>query len=597
MRQRNILVIATLPALALSIMVGSVGASGGTGGGGLNGLKPLSAVPAPPSNLGAYVVNRPAAIALGKALFWDEQAGGNGVQACASCHFHAGADNRTQNQLNPRVNPNFGGTSLNGPNYTLSAVDFPFRKLADPANINSSVIRDNQDVAGSEGVFNETFAGPTDPQAPIMSSIEQCTHNLDPVYKVGGINVRQVTGRNAPTVINAPYNFRNFWDGRANNQFNGVDPFGPNTSNATVWKSVNGTLVQTTVAITNASAASQAVGPPNNKVEMSCDGRQWAFLGHKLLSLTPLGKQHVAADDSVLGAYANSSGMGLNTSYADLIRQAFNPAYTSDLRVPTSGFTQMESNFSLFWGLAIDLYESTLVSDRTPFDSYAKGNTSALTPDQQAGLAIFTGQGRCAQCHNGALFTDATSGELNGFKGFHNTGVTRQSDDPGAGPIAKNSKLDGAFKTPGLRNVELTGPYMHNGSMATLRQVVDFYNRGGNFHNANLDSQIRPLGLTSTQENQLVLFMEGLTDPRVVLQQAPFDHPSLCVGNGAQGTTTSVIDNGNGEAVDNIWDGQQNSQVQDCAHSLPAVGQGGVNATLNTYLPSQRFLGMDPAAR
>jgi cytochrome c peroxidase len=343
------------------------------------------------------------------------------------------------------------------------------------------------------------------------------------------------------------------------------------------------------VTITNASAASQAVGPPNNGVEMACNGSQWANIGHKLLGLTPLGKQMVSPTDSVLGSLANTSGPGLNTTYAALIQQAFNPSFWS-AKTPVAAaggqYSQMEANFSLFWGLAINLYESTLVASQTPVDAFAAGNTSALTAQQQQGLAIFNGQGRCAQCHSGSAFTDATGGGNNGFQGFHNTGVTRTADDLGAGPRANDPKLDGAFKTPGLRDVELTGPYMHNGSMATLRQVVDFYNRGGNFQNANLDSQIRPLGLSDAQEAALVAFMQGLTDPRVVLQQAPFDHPSLCVANGAQGNQSSVTDNGNGEAVDNI-------------QCMGAVGQSGVNLasmglSYQQYLASQRFLGLDP---
>ncbi|MGH8524233.1 MAG: hypothetical protein ACREXY_08465, partial [Gammaproteobacteria bacterium] len=89
---------------------------------------------------------------------------------------------------------------------------------------------------------------------------------------------------------------------------------------------------------------------------------------------------------------------------------------------------------------------------------------------------------------------------------------------------------DGAFKTPGLRNAELTGPYFHNGGMATLRQVVQFYNRGGNFCSFNLrdlDPSIEPLGLTASQEKQLVAFLVSLTDKRVKYRKAPFDHPEL----------------------------------------------------------------------
>lgn len=101
---------------------------------------------------------------------------------------------------------------------------------------------------------------------------------------------------------------------------------------------------------------------------------------------------------------------------------------------------------------------------------------------------------------------------------------------------------DGAFKVPGLRNVELTGPYFHNGGMATLRQVVQFYNRGGNFCSFNehdVHLLMAPLRLTDEQEEQLVAFLVSLTDSRVKHQQAPFDHPELRIpfdGTDMQGT-------------------------------------------------------------
>lgn len=104
--------------------------------------------------------------------------------------------------------------------------------------------------------------------------------------------------------------------------------------------------------------------------------------------------------------------------------------------------------------------------------------------------------------------------------------------------------MDGAFKTPGLRNAELTGPYFHNGGVATLRQVVQFYNRGGNFCNLNvkdLDPSIAPLGLNVLQERFLVDFLVSLTDPRVKFRRAPFDNPELKIpvdGMDAQGTRT-----------------------------------------------------------
>jgi cytochrome c len=121
-----------------------------------NSPPPLSQVPIPkPDKLGDYVKNEQAAIALGKSLFWDMQLGSDGIQSCASCHFHAGADNRSKNQLNPGQDNifNIGG----GPNYQLTVADFPFHKLADTNDIKSAVLSDSNDVTGSQGVFRSDF--------------------------------------------------------------------------------------------------------------------------------------------------------------------------------------------------------------------------------------------------------------------------------------------------------------------------------------------------------------------------------------------------------------------------------------------------------
>ncbi len=88
-------------------------------------------------------------------------------------------------------------------------------------------------------------------------------------------------------------------------------------------------------------------------------------------------------------------------------------------------------------------------------------------------------------------------------------------------------RSDGEFKTSGLRNIALTGPYFHNGGYLTLRQVVDFYDRGGDFPNDETDSQVRDLDLSDSEKDDLVQFMLELTDDRVRCKSAPFDHPSL----------------------------------------------------------------------
>src|ERR1051326_6889849 len=157
-----------------------------------------------------------------------------------------------------------------------------------------------------------------------------------------------------------------------------------------------GECVQTRIALDNASLASQAVGPPNNGTEMSANGRDWLKLGKKMLSLRPLDGQKVMGDDSVLGAMAVSGGTGLATTYADMVRAAFQdkwwnstavvdgalaviPGVSSGGALSPSQYSMMEANFSLFWGLAINLYESTLVSDDSPFDRFLDGNKNALT--------------------------------------------------------------------------------------------------------------------------------------------------------------------------------------------------------------------------
>src|SRR4028119_1282358 len=290
-----------------------------------NPLVSLKTVAVPePSNLGDFVKDKPAAIALGKALFWDMQVGSNGQQSCGSCHFHAGTDNRDKNQLSPgvlRVNasgeadPDITFNAGKGPNSVLQAADFPFHKLANPDNRLSQVLGDTNDVVGSQGVTLAKFIDIV-PGSPT----DQVEHQPDPVFNVQGTNVRQVTERNTPSTINAVFNFRNFWDGRAQNEFNGVNPFGSRDPDAFVLKAPTkqSPLQQVKISLKNSSLASQAVGPPLNSVEQSATGRVFPDIGQKfdqikvkklpretgkkLKQLRPLGQQLVHPQDSVLGS-------------------------------------------------------------------------------------------------------------------------------------------------------------------------------------------------------------------------------------------------------------------------------------------------------
>lgn len=489
-------------------------------------LRSLKGVPVPTPALNDLVRDRAALIALGKAFFWDMQAGSDGRTACASCHFHAGADLRSQNQLADPNNPF-------PVNRSLTTVAFPLRSLSDPNSRDSVVLWDSSMRVGSAGGFRRAFRDIVPGEAAELG-----TDLLDlPQFMSGGLQVRQVTARNTPSVINAVFSVRNFWDGRASRTFNGFTPSGLAGDAPGVLSWTNHAFVREPLALDNASLASQAVGPAMDHIEMSYSGRTWPKLGKKLLSLRPLGLQRVALNDSVLGSMARGDGPGLQdqVTYLSLIQQAFEPRlWESPQRVDANGlpavngeFTQAEYNFPMIWGLSLYAYQATLVSNDSPFDRFMEGDTSALNSQQQEGLRFFQNNGRCTTCHSGAELSAASFSALgNGGRGnnanraFQRTGVRPVEEDAGTG--------NGSFKSIGLRNIELTGPYFHNGGQATLEQLVDFYARGGDFAN----NAIRPFNAAPSQKAALVAFLKALTDDRVRYERAPFDHPELCIATG-----------------------------------------------------------------
>ena len=354
-------------------------------------------------------------------------------------------------------------------------------------------------------------------------------------------------------------------------------------------------------------------------------------------------------------------------------------------------FSQMEANFSMFFGLAIQLYGETLISDQTRFDqskivlngSTFSDSNGVLTAQEMEGYQLFNDL-HCIICHTGPTLSTATN-RTTTFKdgsviersmmdrrmnteftpiltdiGYENNGSSPEVDDPGlagiddlgnplsfasqyvglltgdqtqvldalplieacafglkftadfkagelrddplappgshgcSGSKAQTAKVPteaaaqatagspknklglgvGTFKVPQLYNVELTGPYFHNGGAATLLQVIEQYMReqpagnGGNFTNHASSFILLPNpGLTQQQRDALVAFLLTLTDPRVKNESAPFDHPELEIYDGHFGNTQSVVP-----------DPKHPGRAKDRKLRIPAVGAGGRSA-------------------
>jgi cytochrome c peroxidase len=153
---------------------------------------------------------------------------------------------------------------------------------------------------------------------------------------------------------------------------------------------------------------------------------------------------------------------------------------------------------------AIAAYERTIVSTNSVFDKYVSGDKKAMDEAAVRGMALFKGKARCILCHNGPNFTDNQ---------FHNLGVPQvgsRKEDLGRYDVTRTERDKGAFKTPTLRSITETAPYMHDGVFKTLEEVVDFLDQGGG-QNPNLSQMVKSLGLTQQEKADLVMFLKALT--------------------------------------------------------------------------------------
>jgi cytochrome c peroxidase len=357
---------------------------------------------------------------LGKILFWDEQLSVDGTMACATCHTFAngGADARRARTV--------------GPDGVANTAD---------------------DVFGSPGVIRS-------------DSFKDFVRDV-----TFGAN-KQITGRAAPSPINAAYATDLFWDGRARSQF-----VNPETGQVSI--------------VSGGALESQIIGPPLSGVEMAHEGVSWAEVESRLANVRPL-----------------ALATNLPTDLAN--RLASRPGY-SELFLAAFGSGQITSERI---AKAIATYERTLISDQTPFD------LGTLTPNQQQGFQRMQAD-NCLVCHVPPLFTDQT---------FRNIGLRPPTEDTGRQIVTGNTADRGKMKVPSLRNVALQTGFMHNGTFTTLGQVFGFYDRApGVVQFTDNQDPIMPAVHIPPPDGALVadFLTNGLVDPRVRSETFPFDHPTL----------------------------------------------------------------------
>lgn len=336
-----------------------------------------------------------------------------------------------------------------------------------------------------------------------------------------------VTRRRAPTVINSGYHTHLAYDGSQ-------------------------TALEALVAV-----------PILNSVEMSHAGRTWAQVTQKITGATPL----VFASNLPSRLQNFIAGR----TYPDLFQLAFGSSQVTQQTIVN----------------AIACYLRTLNSDRSKWDLHLHGQAQ-LTPQEQLGLTLFTnpaqGATSCHTCHGdfeqrvlqegpvAGQMTMVTSGPYGSMFPtrlvFHNIGIRPIVEDPGRQAVTSTGMDAGKFRVASLRNVELTAPYFHNGSADTLREVLDFYDRGGDFHQ-NQAANLTPRNYTVPEKDAIIALLMTLTDPRVAAGTLPFDKPTL----GSQ----------NGRLVTSIGQGSFTQAGQLTAHApfAPRVGESWFRLTLS----------------
>lgn len=387
---------------------------------------------------------------------------------------------------------------------------------------------------GADGVF-----GTADDQrgSPGISAIQadgtvvpSVNHGFSP----------NVTPRRTPTVINSGYHTHLAYDGSK-------------------------TSLEQLIAV-----------PPLNTTEMGHVGRTWADVATKIAGARPL-------------AFASDLPQRLQNfigtrTYPELFQIAFGSSQVTQSAIVN----------------AIACYLRTLNSDQSKFDLFRRGFVQ-LTALEQQGLALFSasanGATSCRTCHGdfearvsvegpvvGQFTTTATGPYGSLFPTrlmFHNVGIRPPAEDPGRQNVTVLNSDAGKFRVASLRNVELTAPYFHNGSVNTLHDVVEFYNRGGDFH-VNQAANLFPRNYSIVEKDAIVALLRTLTDPRVAAGVAPFDRPTL----GTQSMSQAIP----------CWESEttQSGQLLAQAPFAPLLGDPWFRLTLSGATPGvPAFLMLD----
>ncbi|HKV47149.1 MAG TPA: cytochrome c peroxidase [Candidatus Acidoferrales bacterium] len=202
-------------------------------------------------------------------------------------------------------------------------------------------------------------------------------------------------------------------------------------------------------------------------------------------------------EEQVLQPIANPNEMGMTVGEA-VRRIKADRSYRRDFK---RAFKSQPTSQNIAQALAS--YVRSILSGNSPYDRYVNGDPSALTAGQERGLELFRGKANCIACHPGPNFTDEK---------FHNTGIgwrVNSFDDDGRFAVTHNEADRGAFKTPTLRDVADSPPYTHQGRLSSLKDLIDFYDAGGN-PNPHLDPQLHPLQLSPQEKQDLIDFLSAL---------------------------------------------------------------------------------------